>query len=173
MLRIALIGLALVFGATSGNARDAAAAATDCNQTEDADKSLAACTELIEVHKVDGLNLAVAYFKRGLAYDSKQNYVAAIAEYDHAIKVKPDLQPLYFKRGLAHRRNGQPDLSVADYTKAIELDPKDADSVSNRGRAYLDLGEKDKAIADFRAALVLDPKHDKALAHLEELGLKP
>jgi tetratricopeptide (TPR) repeat protein len=62
---------------------------------------------------------------------------------------------------------------VASYNKAIELDPKDANALSNRGHAYRDLGNNEKAIADFRAALAINPTHDRALAHLKQLGVAP
>jgi tetratricopeptide (TPR) repeat protein len=173
MFRITLLALALVFGAANAQAGDLAAASADCNQIDNPDLTLSGCTELIDVHKVKDLNLAVAYFRRGLAYDKKKDYTASIGEYTKALDVKSDLPILWFKRGLAHARTGQYALAVADYTKAIELDPKDADAVSNRGRAYYSSGEKDKAIADWRAALVIDPKHETAKGNLKELGLEP
>jgi tetratricopeptide (TPR) repeat protein len=169
MLKVVSICLALALGVTSA----AAGVAEDCMQSEDHDLTIKACGELLEKYKLDDTNKAVVYYNRGNAHDAKKSYPAAIADYDKAIELKPDLRPAYYNRGRALRINGQPELAVASYNKALELDPKDADSISNRGRAYLDLGEKDKAIADFRAALAINPAHDKALAHLKELGLEP
>lgn len=173
MFKVGFAGLALALGVTSALARDITAVSADCNQTDNPDLTLTACTELIDEHKVKDANLAIALYLRGFAHYKKGDYAASIVEYTKAIDVKSDLQPIWFRRGLAHARSDQYSLAVADYTKAIELDPKDADAVTNRGRAYYLLGEKDKAIADWRAALVLDPKHEIARGNLKELGLEP
>ena len=169
MLKGVTICLALALGVTSA----AAGVAEDCVQGKDHDLTIKACTELLEKYKLDDANKAVVHYNRANAHDEKENYPAAIVDYDKAIALKPDLQQAYYNRGRALRLNGQPALAVASYNKALELDTKDADSLSNRGRAYLDLGKKEKAIADFRAALVINPTHDRALPHLKELGIEP
>jgi tetratricopeptide (TPR) repeat protein len=161
--------IALSLGATGAIADTAG----DCNQSDNLDLSIKACTELIEKYKLDNVNLAGAYFNRGNAYSDKKDYKAAIDNYGKAIELQPRNAGFYYNRGRAYRLNGQPDLAVASYSKAIELDPKDANALSNRGHAYRDLGNKEKAIADFRAALAINPTHDRALAHLKQLGVAP
>ena len=169
MRKIFTTVIALALGPTIAMADTAA----DCNQSDNLDISIKACTELIEKYKLDKANLAGAYFNRGNAYSDKKNYPAAIANYGKALELQPDNAGIYYNRGRAYRLNGQPDLAVASYNKAIELDPKDANALSNRGHAYRDLGNNEKAIADFRAALAINPTHDRALAHLKELGVAP
>ena len=45
---------------------------------------------LIQSGKEDAENLAVAYNSRGIAYENKGEHVLAIADFDHAIELKPD-----------------------------------------------------------------------------------
>jgi tetratricopeptide (TPR) repeat protein len=164
MLKAVTICLALALGLTSAVAG---------MQSQDHDLTIKACTELLEKYKLDDPSKAAVYYNRANAHDDKKNYPAAIADYDKAIEIKPDLQTAYYNRGRALRISGQPELAIASYNKALELDPKDANSFSNRGHAYRDVGDNDKAIADFRSALAIDPTHDRALAHLKELGVEP
>ena len=56
----------------------------------DPDRSIAACTALIQSAGQDAENLAVAYNNRGIAYDHKGRPEQAIADYSHALRLKPD-----------------------------------------------------------------------------------
>jgi tetratricopeptide (TPR) repeat protein len=50
--------------------------------------------------------LAGAYYNRGNAYYDKKDFVHAIADYDHALLLKPKYPTALFNRGLAKLRSG-------------------------------------------------------------------
>jgi len=81
----------------------------------------------------------------------------AIADFDQAIELDPDVPLAYLDRGLAYSLKGDPDRAIVDYDQAIELDPDDAEAYRRRGNACLDKGDLDRAIADLNRAIELDP----------------
>ncbi len=125
------------------------------------DDSIRECTREIN-GEIRMQNTAISYFNRGLAYQSKEQYDQAIADYTKAIELDPKYARPYNNRGLAYKNKGQYDQAIADFTKAIELDPKYTYAYYNRGNAYQSKGQYDQAIADFTKAIELDPKFTNA-----------
>jgi tetratricopeptide (TPR) repeat protein len=103
----------------------------DCGKF-DPDISVRGCTRTIERWP----NHADAYYFRGLAYFQKGEYDQAIADYDQALRLKPDQDSAYNNRGHAYLEKGQYDRAIADYDQALRLNPGHAVSYNNRGRAY-------------------------------------
>src|SRR6266540_1924064 len=113
--------------------------------------------------------LVITHFCRKGTYDR------AIADYDQAIKLKPDDAYAYNSRGLAYSKKGLLDRAIADYDQAIRLKPDVALAYFNRGNAHKNAGNKQSAIADFRKSLELptNPNDRKeALEKLRSLGVK-
>ncbi|MCL2185972.1 MAG: tetratricopeptide repeat protein [Treponema sp.] len=69
------------------------------------------------------------YFKRGIAYQQKECFEEAIANFTKAIELDPQDYNLYHHRGWVYRFNRQYEEAIADYTKAIE--GSEADRASN------------------------------------------
>jgi tetratricopeptide (TPR) repeat protein len=99
---------------------------------------------------------------RGLAYGRKGDYDNAIADFDEAIRLKPNDAEAILGRGFAYEKKGDYDNAIKDFSKAIELEPNDAEAFNNRGFAYRKKGEHDKAIADFDEAIRLKPDYAEA-----------
>ena len=110
-------------------------------------------TRCIDAGDVTKKNLARAFYIRGNAYYSKSEYDLAIADYDAAIRLKPDNANAFGNRGTAYYVNGQYEQAIADFTQAIRLRPTDALAINNRGSAYDDRGDRDGAIADYDRAI--------------------
>ena len=70
------------------------------------DMVIPACTAIIEEGMGGSVSLAGAYYNRGNAYYDKHDFPNAIADYDHAIKLKPNYPLALFNRGLAKKRSG-------------------------------------------------------------------
>lgn len=73
----------------------------------------------------------------------------AIADYDRAIDLDPQLVQAYFNRGLAYVDKG-------DLDRAIDLDPQLAQAYLGRGIAYLMTGQYDQALADLSKTIEID-----------------
>jgi tetratricopeptide (TPR) repeat protein len=119
----------------------------------------AACTRQIESGRWQGLNLAVSYSNRGIAYFNQGEFDRAIADYNQALTLNPKSAAAYNNRGNAYNTKHDYDRAIADYSEAIILDPKYAAPHNGRGNVYNDQHEFDRAIADYNDAITLDPKN--------------
>ncbi|HKS39781.1 MAG TPA: tetratricopeptide repeat protein [Blastocatellia bacterium] len=111
------------------------------------------------------VNPADIYFYRGTAYYYKAGVNGidnAIADYDNAIRFKPDDASAYYNRGVAYGKKGDYDRAIADYDNAIRLKPDDASAYNNRGNAYGNKGDYDRAIADYDNAIKLNHDYEDA-----------
>lgn len=101
---------------------------------------------------------AEAYLKRGEAAAGMHRYDAAIADYNEAIRLRPDYAEAYNDRGHAyHWKGGNGDRAIADFTRAIELRPDYPTAYNNRGVVYMAGGHAARAIPEFDRALELHP----------------
>ena len=100
---------------------------------------------------------AETYFTWGNTKYYLGDYKGAIADYDSAIRLKPDYAGAYYNRGLAKGMLGQHFAAIADYDSAIRLKPDYANAYNNRGIVKSNLGQHFAAIADFDSAIRLKP----------------
>ena len=108
------------------------------------------------------------YFdNRGLDYAANGDYERAIADYNEAIRLKPQANFLT-NRGDAYNHKGDYDRAIADYDRAIALNPGFYLAYNNRAAAYDKKGDLDRAIADYERALRINPQFDKAAEDLAE-----
>lgn len=87
----------------------------------------------------------------------------AIAEFNMAIDVKPDLASAYYKRGLVKQAKHDWKGVIADFGKYIEFQPDNWAVYNSRGDAKKNIGDLDGAIADYTKAIQLKP--DLAVAY--------
>jgi len=113
------------------------------------------------------------HLDHGRACLDKGKYDDAIADYDKAIALDPNVALAYTNRGSAYYRKGEYERAIADHSKAIAIDPNHANAYYNRGVAYEQKGDKDQAIADFRKVLEINPSDQDAKVTLELLGVTP
>jgi len=137
------------------------------------DEQIGGCTAVLQSDRTSSGNRAVAYSNRGIAYADKKDYDRAIADFNEAIKINPNLAIAYNNRGSAVQSKGDYDRAIADYSEAIRINPNYAVAYSNRGNLYQAQGRRKEAIADFRRALAIDPSHERSRAALRQLGAAP
>jgi tetratricopeptide (TPR) repeat protein len=106
----------------------------------------------------DDLN-AEGYLERGNLSFYKDDFNTAIASYNRAIELKPDLVPAYLNRGVANHEKGEFDKAIIDFSRAIELDPRDPQAYTRRGLVYEQQNELRKAYKDYSRAILLDPSY--------------
>lgn len=108
---------------------------------------------------------AGTYFIWGYAKHELGNYNGAIADYTHAIRLKPDTAGFYALRGLARQQLEQYLDAIADYDKAIRLKPNYAEAYNNRGLAKYHSGQPFAAIVDYDKAIQLKPDYAEAYSN--------
>ena len=117
-MRVTPLALALA-GFVALAAPAAADPIDDCNSNTP-QYVIDGCTKLIDEGKANNDALAIAHFNRANALDDKGDHDAAIADYDQAIKLKPDYVDSYLNRGLVHE--GKKDYDKRETVKRREVD---------------------------------------------------
>ena len=102
--------------------------------------------------------LAQAYYERGYLYSLEGRSDLGNADYNTALKIKPDYSAPLLLRATNYKLSGQLDAALADYDTIIKTNPS-ATAYSDRGSIYEQRHEMEKAIADYRAAFALDPSN--------------
>jgi tetratricopeptide (TPR) repeat protein len=95
---------------------------------------------------------------RGNTRAGLNQFEAALADLNEAIRLAPDQVDPYFNRGAILEQLQRFTDAIADYDKAIELDPGEAIAYHNRGNAYGSLGNWEQARQDYQQATELDPR---------------
>jgi tetratricopeptide (TPR) repeat protein len=99
---------------------------------------------------------AMSYYNRGIDFYVQGNYKDAIADFDNAIKINPELVEAYTNQAAAIiAQKGDLNKAQALLTKAIQLDPQHASAYLNRGIVYYELGNQKKAIDDYDKTIQL------------------
>ena len=137
---------------------------------------------------------ATEYLTKGIMHAMRGDYETAIAEFDDALKLNPNLVGAYILRATAltasvsrvskvgenfsgftatsyrgDRVSAEQariyDRAIADYTQAIRLEPDNAFAYTSRGVAYAGKGDYDRAIADHTQAIRLNPNFANAYSN--------
>lgn len=154
-------GLAAVFAAAPARAGDDDVAAimlvSECLGAAGFDEIVSNCTKAIESGKVNATSVAVAYHKRGWAYQQKGESEKAIADFNETIQRRPDYGSAYSGRAGAWFSLGDYGKAVTDGTEAIRQSAQDVFAYNIRGMAFLNLKNYDAAIGDLTKAMELVP----------------
>lgn len=144
----------------------------ECNAGKEPALRIAACTELIRKNSGLAEKLGLAYFLRGNAYQEKQDYEHAIADYDESLRLVPGIRVVVKSRGMAHAHKGEYDQSIEDLEQCLRLkgnDPQVTEILvivyNNRGLGYGKSEDYDRAIQDFSKALALNPDFTEAITN--------
>ena len=104
-----------------------------------------------------------AYHTLGISLADAGRTSEAIAQYEAALRLKPDYAQAHNNLGIALASTGRGPEAIAQYEAALRLKPDYADAHSNLGVALARLGHTPEAIAQFEEALRLKP--DSAEVH--------
>jgi tetratricopeptide (TPR) repeat protein len=115
--------------------------------------SIEICNHVLRTTK----NNFVAHINLGSALFDEGNTEKAIAHYNEAIRIKPDLILSYNKRGVAYAKLGRYQKAFEDLNLAVSLKPDYAEAYYNRGTIYNKLGLYQKAVDDLSEAILLKP----------------
>jgi tetratricopeptide (TPR) repeat protein len=95
------------------------------------------------------------YNHRGCIYLQMGQPIEAIADFDRAIDLAPDLAGAYLNRGNAVMMTGAYDKALHNYSEALLLNPQDVQVWINRGIVLRNLGLYSLAVQSFDQALRL------------------
>lgn len=98
------------------------------------------------------------HINRGWANFERGRYRAAIADFDHALRLEPGAAYIYANRAGAKSSLGLYREAIADYDQALRLEPDHTVAYVSRGRAKSNLGAYEEAFADFDQALLLEAR---------------
>ena len=128
----------------------------DVNNEATADRSLAACTRILNDRR-EASNHAMALRNRCGIYYTKGDLEHALADCNQAWLKEPKSPILYNRRGLIWLHKKEYDRAIADFDQAILLDAKFAKAYHNRGLAKKAKADIAGGEADWAVAKRLDP----------------
>ena len=119
--------------------------------------------------RAGGATEAESAFRKGNELSQEERWEQAIAEYDRAIALDPELADAYLRRGIAYGNLVQHERAVVDFNRAIEVNPSDAAAWYYRGWSNLNLGKYQQAIADADKSIGIqadapDPYYNRGMA---------
>src|SRR5262249_27178525 len=118
----------------------------------------------LDPKKFGGIDLdpryAPALTKRGDGYLAKDELNAAIADYDHAIKLDVTLMAPLSGRGRAYLAKKDYNQAAEDFSRILKREPRNADAYRGRLVAFDALGNLDAAVQDLQQVSLLDPTGD-------------
>ena len=128
--------------------------------------------------KADGMPESVqetvrTHLDHGVACLAKGKYDDAIACFDKAIALDPNVATAYNNRAWTYFKCGKSDLGLPDAQRAVERAPDNASFLDTRGQIYAALGRREEAIADLKKALSIDRDHKESREALQRLGVTP
>lgn len=112
------------------------------------------------------------YTERGSQAHQKNEFEAALIDYNMAIELDPDYAQAYFNRALVEIKLEQYEKALADFDKTIDLNPNYPDAYINRGNVRDLLGSFEDALTDYNTAIQLSPDQANAYYHRGSLKAK-
>jgi len=123
----------------------------------DDDMAIAMFTKVIE-----GKPTPMLYYNhvsRGIAYAKKNQNELAIADFDAALKLKPDDTDARFRRGGTRIQMKQYQAAIDDLSAVVQADTTNATAFRLRGFSYNSLGQDMNAAADYEKACSLNKEY--------------
>jgi protein O-mannosyl-transferase len=105
------------------------------------------------------LELACAFAQQGKPDE-------AIANFEEALRLKPDLAEARYNLGNALLKKGRADEAMAQFQQAVQIEPELANAHSDLGNLLLQKGRVNEAIAQYQRSLELQPANALFLNNL-------
>lgn len=106
------------------------------------------------------------YNNRGMCRLMTEDFTAAIADFQEAIRLNGECAVYYNNCGLAYYKNGDYQNGLDMFSRAIELDDTVAAYFVNRGDCYYELVNPQACTVDYKKALEMDPSLSHAYNNL-------
>lgn len=132
-----------------------------------------ACRLAVEDVRLTRADRMASWVNYGIVLRKRGQLDQAIAAYDQAAALSPDLAEIYLNRSAARAQLGQDELALADISRAIALGPQQPQAAHvNRALILERAGDYQAAYQDLQAALALRPDYAPALRALKRYQLR-
>ncbi len=108
----------------------------------------------------------ISFWNLGFAFRDSGRPDDALAAFDQAIALNPNLARVHYGKGLALSDLGRWMESIVEFQSALTLDPKYVPPHANLSYVFQKLGEYDKAVTEAQTAIQLDPQYAPAYNNL-------
>lgn len=142
-----------------------------CQQPPSRDQ-VDACTKLIETRRLQGKELGIVLYQRGLGQAGLQHYKDAVRDFSQALKFAPESADVLYNRGAAYSKLGRWDEAIADYTAQLAMVPNDPNALYARAWASAQRGDDAAAIADLDKVLTIVPDDQESLLDRGGLNIR-
>ena len=99
--------------------------------------------------------LVESWFHLGLKQASAEDFQGAIASWDKALRLNPNLSEAWHNRGSALGRLGKYEAAIQSFNKAINIAPERHQAWNDRAHALYQLQKWEQAIASWDKAIVI------------------
>jgi tetratricopeptide (TPR) repeat protein len=135
--------------------------------------SLDHCDAALRDRKLSKKHRIATLINRGILFNHRGAYAAAIADFDAALALDPAASAAYVNRGNTYFYSRQLDLAVEDYSTSLQMNPRNPHLAHyNRGLVHEAKREAQLAFADFVRAAELRPDWEPALTRVEQYRAK-
>lgn len=104
-------------------------------------------------------NDAEAHANLGAVYQRRNNFAAALAEYEKAEKLNPSNVNTRLNLGTLYQAQKEYDTAIAAYDTILDVNPNFKLAYLYKAQCYKALGNKDAALENYKLALNLDPNN--------------
>lgn len=119
--------------------------------------------ERMDEQKATLQRLSKEYYQMGNdALTQANDARAAIANYDKAIELNPEMVDAWVRKGITMMEQDDPKGAEECLNAAVRLRPNEFKPIFNRGKLRLKMNDIEGAIADFDKATTFNPNHPKA-----------
>ncbi|MFA5951639.1 MAG: tetratricopeptide repeat protein [Hyphomicrobium sp.] len=157
----------LPIGPTSASPA-AASSLEDCF-SDNNDRRIMGCSNLIESPLLDDVAKSLAFSRRALAFSLKRDYDRALPDYEMALRLDPGSSMAHNNRAWVLWRLGRHEEGLVDANQAIALQPESHHAFDTRAHLKQSLDEPRAAQDDYEQAMRLG---GEKLIKLYQCGLE-
>ena len=135
--------------------------------------SLDRCDAALEDRRLLKKDRIATLVNRGILFNHRGDYTAAIADFEAALALDPEASEAYVNRGNTYFSTQQFDLAIDDYSTSLQMNPRNPYIAHyNRGLVNEAKREEKLAFADFVRATELQPGWEPALTRVQQYRAK-
>ena len=110
---------------------------------------------------------------RALEYWNRDRFDDAIAQWEEALRIDPQVAEIHHNLGNAYAHQKLPDKAIESLKQALSIDPTLVEAYNKLGCIFYDQGNRELAISNWNEALKVDPDFREALHNLHLVESTP